>query len=78
MSPVNGAHAGHRVAVTHSLRQQPVSDLPGEHGGILPFVICDFVDDFRGGHLRLGAADDTRFDAARLVVTGRKDGRGVG
>lgn len=68
MSPVNGAHAGHRVAVTHALRQQPVSDLPGEHGGVLPLVLGDLVHNLRGGHLGFGAADDAGLDAACLVV----------
>lgn len=66
--PVNGAHAGHHVAVAHPLGQQPVSDLPGEHGGILPLVLSDLVHNLWGGHLGLGAADHARFDAARLVV----------
>lgn len=72
LSPVNGAHAGHRVAVTHPLCQQSVPDLPGEHGGILPLVLCDFVHNFRGGHLGFGAADNARLDAACLIVTGRE------
>lgn len=71
-SPVNGAHAGHRVAVTHSLRQQSVPDFPGEHGGILSLVICDFIHNFRGGHLGLGATDHSRLDAACLVISGRE------
>lgn len=70
--PVNGAHAGHRVAVTHPLCQESVPDLPGEHGGILPLVLCDFVHNLWGGHLGFGAADDAGLDAARLVVTGRE------
>lgn len=72
MSPVNGADAGHSVTVAHALGQQPVPDLPGEHGGVLPLVVCDFVHHLRGGHLGLGAANDARLDAASLIVTGEE------
>lgn len=68
LSPVNGADAGHGVAVTHSLRQQSVPDFPGEHGGVLPLVLRDLLHDLRGGHFGLGAPDHTGLDAARLVV----------
>lgn len=74
--PVNGADAGHHVAVAHPLGQQPVSDLPGEHGGILPLVLGDLVHHLRGGHLGFGAADDPGLDAARLVVPVRGGGGG--
>ena len=36
------------------------SDLPGENGRILAFVLLDFGDDGRRGHFRFGAADDSR------------------
>lgn len=67
--PVYGADAGHRVAVTHSLSQKPVSDLPGEHGGILPLVLCYLVHHFRRSHLRLRSTDHSRFYASCLIVS---------
>lgn len=66
--PVDGGDAGDGVVVADALGQEPVSDLPGEHGGVLPFVLGDFIHDFRGRHLRLRAADHARFDAACLVI----------
>lgn len=39
---------------------QLLSDLPGEDGGVLPFVLFDLVDHLRCGHLGLAAADDAR------------------
>lgn len=68
--PVYRTDAGHRVAVTHTLSQEPVSNLPGEHGGILTLVLCYFVHHFWSSHLRLGASDHTRFYAPCLVVSG--------
>lgn len=49
--PVNRADAGHSVVVTHSLSQESIPDLPGKHGGILAFVLCNFFNDFGCGDL---------------------------
>ncbi len=67
-TPVDWADAGHAVIVTHSLCQQSVSDLPGKHGGVLAFVISDFVDDFGCSNLWFGASDHPWSDAACLIV----------
>lgn len=68
LSPVNGADTGHGVIVTHPLCQEPVSDLPGEHGGILSLVVTNLFHHLGGGHLGLGAPYHSRPDAASLVV----------
>lgn len=67
-TPVDWADTGHAVIVTHSLCQQSVSDLPGKHGGVLAFVISDFVDDFGCSNLWFGASDHPWSDAACLIV----------
>lgn len=67
-SPVNGAHTGHRVTVTHPFCQQSISDFPGKHGGILPLVLCDLLHNLRGGHLGFRATDYPRFDAACFII----------
>lgn len=53
VSPVDGADTGHSVVVTHTLSQEPVPDLPGEHGWVLPLVVPDLLHHLGGGHLRL-------------------------
>lgn len=67
--PVDGAHAGHCVAVTHSLGQEPVSDLPGKHGGVLPLVLGYLLHHLGCGYLGLGPTNDPRLDAASLIVS---------
>lgn len=66
--PVYGGHAGHSVVVADPLCQQPVPDLPGKHGGVLPLVLGDLVHHFGGRHFGLGAPNHPGLDAARLVV----------
>ena len=68
--PVDAGHAGHAVLVADPLRQQPVPDLPGEHGGVLLLVVADGVNNVGSGHLGLAAADDPGFEVASLVVSG--------
>lgn len=67
--PVYGTDAGNRVAVTHTLGQEPVSDLPGEHSGVLPLVLCYFVHYLRRSHLWLRASDHSRFYASCFIVS---------
>lgn len=67
-SPVYGGDAGDRVVVTDALRQQPVPDLPREHGGILSLIIRYFIHHFRRGHFGFGSSDNSRFNAARLII----------
>ena len=67
--PVDAAHAGHAVLVTDTLRQQSVSDLPGEHGGVLLLVFADSIHDWRCGNLGFAATDDTSLEVASLVVS---------
>lgn len=66
--PVDGADAGCAVLVTHSLQQQPVSDLPGEHGGVGVFQIQDRLHNSGGGHFGLRASDHSWSDASCLIV----------
>lgn len=53
-----------------AVREQLVADFPREHRWVLKLVGGDGVHHRRGGHLRLGAADDARLEAARFVVSG--------
>lgn len=74
--PVDGGDAGDGVVVADALGQEPVANLPGEHGGVLPFVLGDFIHHFRGSHLGLGATDHAGFDAPGLVIpVGEEGGR---
>lgn len=66
--PVDGGDAGDRVVVADALGQEPVADLPGEHGGVLPLVLGDLIHHFGRRHFGLGAADHAGLDAAGLVV----------
>lgn len=68
LSPVDGADTRHSVIVTDALGQQPVPDLPGEHGGVLALVVPDLLHHLGGGHLGLRATYHPRPDAASLVV----------
>lgn len=43
-----------------TLRDESFSDLPGEDGGVFPFVLLDFGDDGGGGDLGLAAPDEAR------------------
>lgn len=66
--PVDGADAGHAVVVTHSLQQQPVSDLPGEHGGVGVFQMQDSLYNSGSGHFGLRASNHSWYDASCLIV----------
>ena len=68
--PVDARHAGHAVLVADSLRQQSVSDLPGEHGGVLPFVLGYRVHHSGRGHLGFTSSDDSGSEGSCLVVSG--------
>ena len=66
--PVDAGHAGHAVLVADALRQQPISDLPGEHGGILLLVFTDGIDYGRRGHLGFAAAYNPGFVVASFII----------
>lgn len=68
-SPVYGGDAGDGVIIADALRQQPVPDLPGEHGGILAFIVRYFIHHLRRGHFRFGSSDDSRLYAASLIIS---------
>lgn len=68
VSPVDGADTGHSVVVTDALGQEPVSDLPGKHGRVLPLVVSNLLHHLGGGYLGLGAPYHSRSDATSLVV----------
>ena len=65
--PVDAGNARHVVLIAHVLCQQPVANLPREHGGVLAFVFSDGVHHVRRRHFGLAAADDPRLEAARLI-----------
>ena len=67
-SPVYTGDTGHILLATHPLGQQPVPDLPGEHGGVLLLVFTDGVHDVGGGHLGLTAAYNSGFVVASFIV----------
>jgi hypothetical protein len=77
-SPVDGADAGHVVLRADALGQQPVADLPREHGGVFPLVVGDGVDDGWRRHLGFAASYDAGLEAARLVISTRKHKKGSG
>lgn len=66
--PVDGADAGHTVLVTHLLQHQPVSDLPGEHGGIVVFQLEDLLHNSGSGHFGFRAPNQSRSDASCLII----------
>ena len=65
--PVDGADTGDVVLGADALREEPVPDLPGEHGRVVLLVPRDGVNDAWRRHLRLRAADHPRLEVARLV-----------
>ena len=65
--PIDGADAGDVVLRADALGEEPVADLPGEHGRVVLLVPRDGVHDARRRHLRLRAADHARLEVARLV-----------
>ena len=65
--PVNGADWGRVVLAAHTLREEPVPDLPGEHGWVVLLVLGDGVHDVRGGHLGLAPADHAGLEVASFV-----------
>lgn len=67
-SPVDGGDAGHGVVVADALRQQPVPDLPREHGGVVSLIVRYFIHHFRCGHLRFGATDHSGLYTASFIV----------
>lgn len=64
--PVYGRHRGRSPIGANAFVHQPLSYLPGEYGGILSFVLFDFVHHNRCGHFRLRAADN----GGRMMVMG--------
>lgn len=75
--PVDGADTGDAVIVTHSLCQEPVPDLPGKHGGVLAFVICDLVDHFGSSNLWFGSPDYPGADTACFIVPAKQSTKDV-
>ncbi len=67
---VDAGDTRHALLVADPFRQQPVPDLPGEHGGVLLLVLADGVHHVGCGHLGLAPANHTRFEVPSLVVAG--------
>ena len=70
--PINGADTGDIFLVADALGQESVTNLPGEHGGILALVVGNGVDDVGRGHLRLASANHTSLEAPRFVIPATK------
>ncbi len=50
--------------VTDALGQESVSDLPGEHCGILPLVICDFIHTLGVANFWFGPPNNSGLNTA--------------
>ena len=68
--PVNAGHTGNILLVADPLRQQPVSDLPGEHGGVIFLVLRNGLHYARRGYLGFAPSNDARLEVACLVISG--------
>lgn len=66
--PVDGADAGHAHVITHSLQQQPVSYLPGEHGGVGVFQMQYRLHHSGYSHFRFRASNHPWSDTPCLIV----------
>ena len=62
------AYTRYIILIANVLIEKSVSNLPGEYGWAFTFVVGNLLNDVRGGHSWLTAADGSRLDAARLVV----------
>ena len=67
--PVDAGDAGHILLAAHALGEEPVPDLPGEHGRVLLLVLADGVHHRRCGHLGLAASDYTSLVVTSLVIS---------
>jgi hypothetical protein len=66
--PVDTGDAWNVLLVADALREQPVPDLPGEHGGVLLLVLADGVHHWRCGHLGFAPPDYARLEVPCLVI----------
>lgn len=71
--PVYGWNTWYCVVVTNALGQESVSDLPGEHCGILPLVFCDFIHNFGRRHFWFGPPNNSRFNTAGFIISGKDE-----
>ena len=65
--PVDRADTGYVVLVADALGQEPVSDLPGEHGGVVFLVLGDGIDHVGRRYLGLTSANHTSFVISGFV-----------
>lgn len=68
-APVYGADAGDVFGLTHSLQQQPVSDLSGKHAGTDVFQVQDGLHDSGSCYFGFGAPHYCWSDASCLIVS---------
>ena len=68
--PVNTGDTRDILLVADPLRQQPVSDLPGEHGGVLLLVLGNGLHNAWSCYLGFAAAYNARLEVASLVISG--------
>ena len=66
--PVNTGDTRDILLVADPLRQQPVPDLPGEHGGVLLLVLTDGIHYGRRGHLGFAAAYNSGFIVSGFII----------
>lgn len=62
-------NAGRGIFFADAVLDQSLLYFPGEHLGILAFVLFDFVLDIGRGDAGLATTDHTGPDAARLLVS---------
>ena len=71
--PVDWADAGNVVLWADALRQEPVPDFPGEHGGVVLLVLGDGVNHVGCRHFGLGPAYHSGLEVAGLVKPENKN-----
>ena len=71
--PIDGADAGDVVLRADALGEEPVADLPGEHGRVVLLVLGDGVDHVGRRHFGLGPAYHSGLEVAGLVKPENKN-----
>ena len=68
LSPIYAGNTRNVLLATDPLRQQPVPDLPGEHGGVLLLVFTNGVHDRRCGNFWFAASDNSSFVVSSFII----------
>ena len=67
-SPIDGGDGWHVVLRAYAFSEQSISDLPGKHRGIVPFVVGNRIDYRWRCHLGFRAAYDSGFETTSLII----------